>query len=218
MPLRHEMIGVMAAMVGAFVLVSLALTLLPGPDLAFVIRNGAHGRGPAVGAALGTAIGTLAWGAAAGLGIAALLQQSAQAFEAVKLAGAIYLILLGLRTLWQSRTAHSMTSAGSSCSPAVSPQAAFGRGICVDLLNPKTGLFYVAVVPQVIPHGMPVLPSTLLFAGIDSLIAAAYLSGIAVAAAVVLAWLRRPAATRGLERVTGLCMVGLGIRTAIERT
>lgn len=183
-----------------------------------MIRNGVHGSGPAVGAALGTAIATLAWGAAAGLGIAALLHQSAQAFEAVKLAGAAYLTLLGLQALWRSRTAHGISPGGSSCSPAVSPRAAFGRGICVDLLNPKTSLFYVAVVPQVIPHGMPVLPSTLLFAAIDSLIAAAYLSGMAVAAAALLAWLRRPAITRGLERVTGLCMAGLGIRTAIERT
>jgi threonine/homoserine/homoserine lactone efflux protein len=210
------MISVMDAMVASFVLVSVALTLLPGPDLAFVIRNGAHGRGPAIGAALGTAIAALAWGAAAGLGVSALLEQSARAFEVVKLAGAAYLMFLGLRTLWQSRTAQPMTPRDSS-SQAVSPRSAFGRGICVDLLNPKTGLFYVAVVPQVIPHGMPFLPSTLLFAGIDAVIAAGYLSGIAIAAAALLVWLRRPAVTRGLERTTGLCMVGLGIRTALER-
>jgi threonine/homoserine/homoserine lactone efflux protein len=207
----------MAAMVGAFVLVSLALTLMPGPDLLFVIRNGVNGRGPAVGAALGTAIATLAWGAAAGLGVAALLQRSAEAFEAVKLAGAAYLIFLGLRALWQSRAAHGVAQADGS-SPVVSPWGAFGRGVLVDLLNPKTGLFYVAVVPQVIPRGMPFLPSTMLFAGIDSLIAAAFLTGVACAAATALTWLRRPRVSRNLGRTTGLCMVGLGIRTAIERT
>jgi threonine/homoserine/homoserine lactone efflux protein len=74
------------------------------------------------------------------------------------------------------------------------------------------------VVPQVIPRGMPFLPSTMLFAGIDSLIAAAFLTGVACAAATALAWLRRPRVSRSLGRTTGLCMVGLGIRTAIERT
>jgi threonine/homoserine/homoserine lactone efflux protein len=203
-------------MVVAFVIVSVALTLLPGPDLMFVIRNGSHGRGPGLGAALGTAIATLAWGAAAGLGVATLLQQSAEAFEIVKLAGAAYLIFLGLLTLWRSRTAPRIAPDESS-PPAVSPLAAFGRGVCVDLLNPKTGLFYVAVLPQVIPHGVPVLRGMLLFAGIDSLIAAAYLSTVACAVAALLAWLRRPRIACNLQRSTGLCMVGLGIRTAIER-
>jgi threonine/homoserine/homoserine lactone efflux protein len=169
-----------------------------------------------VGAALGAAAAALAWGVAAAFGVAALLQRSAQAFEVVKLAGAAYLIFLGLRTLWQSRSTHGITSAVGS-SPAVSPWGAFGRGICIDLLNPKTGLFYVAVLPQVIPHDMPVLRSTLLFAGIDSLVAAALLSAVACAAAALLVCLQRPGVVRGLERATGLCMVGLGIRTAIER-
>jgi threonine/homoserine/homoserine lactone efflux protein len=206
----------MGGMVAAFVIVSVTLTLMPGPDLMFVLRNGAHGRGPALGAAMGTAIATLAWAAAAGLGVAALLRQSAQACEVVKLAGAAYLIFLGLRALWQSRTAPGIISAEGT-SPQVSPWGAFGRGICVDLLNPKTGLFYVAVLPQVIPHGVPVLRSMLLFAGIDSVIATAYLCAVGCAAAALLTWLRRPVIGRSLQQATGLCMVGLGIRTATER-
>jgi threonine/homoserine/homoserine lactone efflux protein len=67
----------MATMVVIFVVVSVALTLIPGPDLMFVVRNGAHGRSPAVGAALGAAAAALAWGVAAAFGVAALLQRSA---------------------------------------------------------------------------------------------------------------------------------------------
>jgi threonine/homoserine/homoserine lactone efflux protein len=150
------------------------------------------------------------------LGVAALLQRSAQAFEVVKLIGAAYLIFLGLRTLWQSRRTSGITSTDGSSS-AASLRGAFGRGIGIDLLNPKTGLFYVAVLPQVVPHDMPVLRSTLLFAGIDSIVAAALFTVVACAATALLAWLRRPRVVRSLERVTGLCMLGLGIRTAIER-
>ncbi len=207
----------MTAMVATFVLVSVALTLVPGPDMIFVVRNGSYGRAPAVGAALGTSAAALAWGVAAAFGVAAILQRSAQAFEIVKLAGAAYLIVLGLRTLWLSRAARSTIPVTDGTSPSASPWGAFGRGIRIDLLNPKTGLFYVAVLPQVIPRGMPVLRSTLLFAGIDSLVAATLFSALAVAAAVLLTWLRRPGFARGLTRTTAVCMVGLGIRTAIER-
>lgn len=207
----------MTATLATFVVVSVALTLVPGPDLMFVVRNGGHGRGPAVGAALGAAAAALVWGVAAAFGVAALLQRSAQAFEVVKLAGAAYLIILGLRTLWQARSAPGITPPDGGSSGTISPLRAFGRGVGIDLLNPETGLFYVAVLPQVIPRGMPVLRSTLLFAGVDSLVAAALFSAVACAAAALLGWLRRPGIVRGLEGTTGLCMVGLGIRTAIER-
>jgi threonine/homoserine/homoserine lactone efflux protein len=64
---------------------------------------------------------------------------------------------------------------------------------------------------------MPVLRSTLLFAGVDATVAGALMVGVAWLAAALLAWLRRPAVNRWLERITGACMVGLGVRTALER-
>jgi threonine/homoserine/homoserine lactone efflux protein len=215
--LARGRIWLVAAMLMTFVVVSAALTLIPGPDLMFVVRTGTHGRGPAVAAAFGAAAAALGWGTAAAFGVAVLLQRSAQAFEVVKLAGAAYLIFLGLRTLWQSRKARGISPPAGDAQPTLSLRKAFGLGAGIDLLNPKTGLFYVAVLPQVIPHGMPVLRSTLLFAGVDSLVAAALFTAVACAAAAFLTWLRRPGVVRGLDRTTGVCMVGLGIRTALER-
>lgn len=215
----------MASMIVTFVLVSVALTLVPGPDMMFVIRSGLQGRRPAVAAALGAAAAALAWGAATAFGVAALLQHSARAFEVVRLAGAAYLIALGLWTLWASRS-RAVYPAGTVAPAPAPPSAATGgrpawrafvQGAGIDLLNPKTGLFYVAVLPQVIPHGMPVLRSTLLFAGIDATVAGALMAGLAWLAAALLGWLRRPAVNRLLERITGTCMVGLGVRTALER-
>jgi threonine/homoserine/homoserine lactone efflux protein len=208
-------------MIVTFVLVSVALTLVPGPDMMFVVRSGLQGRRAAVAAALGAAAAALAWGAAAAFGVAALLQHSARAFEAVRLAGAAYLIALGLWTLWISRSrtaAHPPAAAEPVSLPGGRPAwRAFAQGAGIDLLNPKTGLFYVAVLPQVIPPGMPVLRSTLLFAGIDAAVAGALMVGVACLAAALLGWLRRPAVNRWLERITGACMVGLGVRTALER-
>jgi threonine/homoserine/homoserine lactone efflux protein len=209
-------------MIVTFVLVSVALTLVPGPDMMFVIRSGLHGRRPAVAAALGAATAALAWGAAAAFGVAALLQHSARAFEIVRLAGAAYLIALGLRALWVSRprAGHPAGSvAPVSATPPGGRQAwrAFAQGAGIDLLNPKTGLFYVAVLPQVIPSGMPVLRSTLLFAVVDAAVAGGLMVAVACLAVALLRWLRRPAVNRWLERITGACMVGLGVRTALER-
>jgi threonine/homoserine/homoserine lactone efflux protein len=211
-------------MIMTFVLVSVALTLVPGPDMMFVVRSGLQGRRPAVAAAMGAAAAALAWGAAAAFGVAALLQHSARAFEIVRLAGAAYLIALGLWTLWASRrraASHPVDTVAPT-SPAAVPSSrpawrAFAQGAGIDLLNPKTGLFYVAVLPQVIPPGMPVLRSTLLFAGVDATVAGALMVGVAWLAAALLAWLRRPAVNRWLGRITGACMVGLGVRTALER-
>jgi threonine/homoserine/homoserine lactone efflux protein len=208
-------------MIVTFVLVSVALTLVPGPDMMFVIRSGLQGRRAAVAAALGAAAAALAWGAAAAFGVAALLQHSARAFGIVRLAGAAYLIALGLWTLWISRSrtaAHPPAAAEPVSLPGGRPAwRAFAQGAGIDLLNPKTGLFYVAVLPQVIPPGMPVLRSTLLFAGVDATVAGALMVGVAWLAAALLAWLRRPAVNRWLERITGACLVGLGVRTALER-
>ena len=216
----------MAAMLVTFALVSVALTLVPGPDMMFVIRSGLQGRRPAIAAALGAATAALAWGAAAAFGVAALLQHSARAFEIVRLAGAAYLIALGLRALWVSRP-RPRRRAEPAAAPAAQPSArpdggrrawrAFAQGAGIDLLNPKTGLFYVAVLPQVIPPGMPVLRSTLLFAVVDATVAGALMVVVAALAVALLRWLRRPAVNRWLERVTGACMVGLGVRTALER-
>jgi len=208
-------------MIVTFVLVSVALTLVPGPDMMFVIRSGLQGRRAAIAAAMGAAAAALAWGAAAAFGVAALLQHSARAFEIVRLAGAAYLIALGLWTLWMSRSRAAVqppAAAGPVPLPGGRPAwRAFAQGAGIDLLNPKTGLFYVAVLPQVIPPGMPVLRSTLLFAGIDATVAGALMVGVAWLAAALLAWLRRPVVNRWLERITGACMVGLGVRTALER-
>ena len=214
----------MAAMIVTFVLVSVALTLVPGPDMMFVIRSGLQGRRAAIAAAMGAAAAALAWGAAAAFGVAALLQHSARAFETVRLAGAAYLIALGLRTLWVSRPRAGSLARSVAPAPvsAVRPTGqrawrAFAQGAGIDLLNPKTGLFYVAVLPQVIPPGMPVLRSTLLFAGVDAAVAGGLMVAVACLAAALLTWLRRPAVNRWLERITGACMIGLGVRTALER-
>lgn len=203
-------------MVLSFVVISVILTLIPGPDLLYVVRNGMHGRRHAVAAGLGAATAALVWGGTAALGVAELLDRSAEVFTVVKLIGAAYLILLGVRTLWETRRAVPIAASDEATQPSSPPRSAYMKGMGIDLLNPKTGLFYVALLPQVIPHGIPVLQGTLTFAGVDAVVAAITFAIVAFVTATVLRWLRRPAVVRNLERSTGVCMVALGLRTAVE--
>jgi threonine/homoserine/homoserine lactone efflux protein len=193
----------------AFVPVAALLTLAPGPATALVVRNAVRGgRRRALLTTVGNSIGVFAWGAFAALGIAAVVATSAQAFTAVKLAGAVVLIALGIQSL--RRGARPVVAAPRS-------QGALRDGLVTSLANPKLAVFYVALFPQFVPAGQPVLPWALAMA---ALVVAfdlvwysvlAYLVARARRAFVEGPWLRRA------ERLTGAVLVGLGVRLAFER-
>ncbi|HEX3488137.1 MAG TPA: LysE family translocator [Streptosporangiaceae bacterium] len=209
------MIGVIAT----FTVVALLLSVLPGPDTLLVLRAGLRGGqryGTAAG--LGCAAGSLIWGSAAAVGLATLLERSAVAFEAVKLAGAVYLIILGIRALWDARRPGGFDAGSAAAPQAQSAAGAFLAGLTNDLLNPKMGLFYVAVIPQIVPHTMPIMSGTLMFAGVDTAVAALYMATLAAAAGWAVRWLRRTRVRRAMEGTTGLCMVGLGASIALDHS
>jgi threonine/homoserine/homoserine lactone efflux protein len=193
----------------AFVPVAALLTLAPGPATALVVRNAVRGgRRRALLTTVGNSIGVFAWGAFAALGIAAVVATSAQAFTAVKLAGAVVLILLGIQSL--RRGARPVVAAPPS-------QGALRDGLVTSLANPKLAVFFAALFPQFVPGGEPVLPAALLMAA--TIVAfdlvwystLAYLVARARRAFVEGPWMRR------FERLTGAVLVGLGVRLALER-
>lgn len=193
----------------AFVPVALLLTLAPGPATALVVRNAVRGgRRRALLTTVGNSLGVFAWGAFAALGIAAVVATSAQAYTAVKLAGAIVLIVLGIQSLRRGRR---------SAPPPPSSRSAVRDGLFTSLANPKLAVFYVALFPQFVPAGAPVLPWALAMAGLVVAFdlvwysALAYLVARARRAFVEGPWLRRA------ERLTGAVLIGLGLRLALER-
>ncbi|MFB8242071.1 LysE family translocator [Kitasatospora purpeofusca] len=194
---------------------SLLLTVLPGPDTLLVVRSGLRGRRQAIAVGLGTAVAAFGWGLAAAFGVAALLQHSAAAFTAVKLAGAAYLVFLGVRTFWRTRQGQ-VSAVPTGAEGHHNAWRAARTGLVAGLLNPKTGLFYVAVLPQIIPETETVLPSTLLFATVDAVVVALYFVLLAWFAALLTNWLRRPRTLRFMERTTAVALMMLGIRTALE--
>ena len=197
----------------AFVGVSIAVAVVPGPDMALVARNTLLG-GRSVGAAtvLGIVGGLLGWSLAAAVGIAAVLAASATAFTVLKLAGAAYLIYLGISTL---RAGHD-DGAGARARGAITFRAAVGQGFLSAGLNPKLGVFFLTLLPQFVVPGAPAARSlelALLFAAIGAswLLVYTYLIGS------VGHVLSRPGPQRALRWITGTVLVALGVRVALEQ-
>ncbi|WP_210115784.1 LysE family translocator [Acidipropionibacterium timonense] len=151
-----------------FALVAGLLTLTPGIDTALVLRQAlTRSRGVAMLTAVGIGTGCLLWGIAAAIGTSALVTASQLAYGVVKLAGALYLLWMGVQMLWHAiRGDHA--DLGTTGSTATSAHAAFLKGLLTNVLNPKIGVFYVAVLPQFLPHGVSPLAMGLLWRGSTS--------------------------------------------------
>jgi threonine/homoserine/homoserine lactone efflux protein len=200
-----------------FVLLAALLSLTPGPDDVLVVGSAARG-GPRLGAAAaaGIAVGSLAWGAASGVGLAGVLTRSPAVYDGIRLAGAGYLVVLGLAPLLAPlvRTGRPIVHAAAAPCPD-RLRGAFAAGLCSDLLNPKIGMFYLAGVPQFVPAGQPVLGWSLLLSGIDVAVATVWFTGLIGLTSVALARLRRPAVAVWSQRLAGASLVGVGLTAAL---
>jgi threonine/homoserine/homoserine lactone efflux protein len=200
------------SMIIAFVGLSLLLAMTPGPDTFLVLRFSLRDSRSGVAAATGSALGSLLWAFAVAAGLASILEHSATAYRAVKIAGGLYLIYLGLRVLLRRRhgVASDLSERPTRDQTSV---AALGSGLLSCALNPKVGLFFLAIVPQfVLPHSS--LFSTVLTLGvIDTVVAFAWLVVLAFIAARAVGWLRRPRITTMLDRVSAAILTTFGVAT-----
>jgi threonine/homoserine/homoserine lactone efflux protein len=206
----------------SFALVAGLLTVIPGVDTALVLRVAVvRGRKYAYATALGICTGALVWGAAAAAGISVLLTASQTAYAVMRLAGAAYLVYLGatmLRDAWRRR---GVGHVADPAAPASSAWRWFTRGMATNLLNPKVGVFYVAMLPQFLPAGVPALPMGVLLAVVHDIEAMVWFSLLIGGVALTRRWLvgGTPAATRirrGMDAVAGTVLVAFGIRLATE--
>lgn len=140
-----------SSLLAAFLAAATILTITPGVDTAMVLRSATvEGRRSAVLASVGIGLGCLIWGAAVSLGLGALLHASELAYSIVKLAGAAYLLWLGVQLLLKPRAA--MGEAPTQVA-ARNVSDAFWRGLLTNLLNPKIGVFYITFLPLFVPKG-----------------------------------------------------------------
>lgn len=197
----------------AFVAAASLLTVTPGVDTAIVLRSAAvGGRRQAVMASAGITLGCLTWGAAVSLGLGALLHASEMAYSVVKMAGAAYLVWLGIGLLLRPRTSFE-TGAGKAAAGSLD---AFWRGLLTNLLNPKIGVFYITFLPQFVPQGAGVAGYSFFLTCVHVALTLVWF-GVLIAATVPLGrFLRRPSLMKALDRITGGVLVAFGVRLAMS--
>lgn len=195
-----------------------AIALLPGPDTAVVTKNALiHGREAALGSAIGVNVGLSVWTLATAAGVAAILRSSATVYDALKLIGALYLIWIGVRALWDSRRRTGDGAAAAPSSRSISGRAGFRQGVISNLANPKVGIFFTSLLPQFVsPHGSPLLQMLFLGATFISF-NVLWMCSYALAAVRLSDFLSRARVKATIDRFTGVVLVGVGIRLALER-
>ncbi len=198
---------------GVFVAASLALLIVPGPAVLYIVgRSLNHGRQAGVLSVLGICTGTLFHVVAAALGLTAVLRASPIAFSAIRYAGAAYLVWLGVRALRSGEP-----SIESAPVPNDGPLQIFRQGVLVNVLNPKTALFFLAFLPQFVnPARGAVGGQVLLLGGLFVLLSLASDTAYALLAGTFGEYLRDdPRFWRSQRYVTSGIFVALGLCAAL---
>jgi threonine/homoserine/homoserine lactone efflux protein len=205
----------------SFVAVAALLIVTPGPDMALVARNAVRGGASAASAtAAGVALGILGWAAAATLGVAAVLELSATVFTVLRLAGAAYLTFLGLRSLYAAlvtgRTGDALPAHAGGSVPR-GRRAAFRQGLTGNLLNPKAGAIFLTIVPQFLRPGDGAGREVAMVAAFEVMLLAWLLLYGRVLARIASSGPGRRIG-RAVDAATGVVLVGLGLRVALDRS
>jgi threonine/homoserine/homoserine lactone efflux protein len=212
---------VRASLLG-FAAFAAVLTVTPGLDTVLVLRlTATRGRLTGFAAAAGIALGCLCWALASAFGITALLNASRVGYDVLRWAGAAYLCWLGARALWAARRRRAPGEPGRPSivdepAPSGGRLTALRTGLTTNLFNPKVGAFYVSVLPQFLPRGVPPLLGSMALAGVHIVEGLLWLGLVVVAVGRARRWLGRPTVKRRLEQVTGAVLVAFGLRLAIE--
>jgi threonine/homoserine/homoserine lactone efflux protein len=197
-----------------FIGVAAVVIVTPGVDMALVTRNGlVRGRRAAVASAVGITVGNLFWTAAAALGLAALVAASAAAFTVVKVAGALFLVYLGVKALRHAGRPLQLSKQGTDEGGL---GAGLRQGLISNLLNPKIAVFFTSLLPQFVGAD-PTALELLALGAVFSIMGLLWLCVYALVVSRGRDVLARPRIKRALDRVTGLVLVGLGVRLALER-
>jgi len=197
-----------------FLLAAVIIAAIPGPGIFYVAaRTLSGGKKAGIASTLGTALGGLVHVVAGGVGVSAVILASAQLFTVLKLAGALYLIWLGIRII---REAGNLPPEQTG---SIGTKRAFREGVLVEALNPKTAAFFLAFIPQFLEPaaGHPALQFMTLGLISVTLNTFADIIVIVAASAARAGLVRRPHLVRHLRQGSGLFIAGLGISLALAR-
>jgi threonine/homoserine/homoserine lactone efflux protein len=198
-----------------FLAAASAIALTPGPGILYAAaRTLAGGRAEGLASSAGLGLGGMFHIAAGALGVSALVLASAQAFTLLKIAGAIYLVWLGIRTFREARAPLNF-----SAMTATGAKRAFGEGVIVEILNPKTAAFFLAFIPQFVdPERGSVALQFLILGAISVGLNTAVDIVVTFAAARTREGLgRRPDLIRRIRQASGAMLCALGAALALAK-
>lgn len=216
----------MPALLLPFLGVVAVLTITPGPDMALVVRNGVRdGTRAAWLTGLGCCTGITVHATATILGLSALLAASAAAYTVVKIAGACYLVYLGGTSLWRlvrersgrggAQRVTPVAAADAEQPPPATAAGVYRQGLLCNLLNPKIALLFLTLLPQFVAPGEPRIATSALLAAAFLVIAVLWWRVFSWLVAGLGSILAAPRVRRALDGLTGVVLIGLGVRVAI---
>jgi len=200
--------------ISLFLLAAVVIAAVPGPGIFYVAaKTLSGGRRAGIASTFGTALGGLVHVVAGGIGVSAIILASAQLFTVLKLAGALYLIWVGIRTIREA--GHLPTEPTG----AIGFRRAFREGIVVEALNPKTAAFFLAFIPQFLEPAAGHAALQFMTLGLISVTFNTFADVIVIVAASAAraGLVRRPHLVQRLRQGSGLFIAGLGISLALAR-
>lgn len=202
----------------SFLLFAVLVTVAPGPDFAVVLKNCVTGgRGPGLAASVGVVTSLAVHGGFAVLGISVLLVRIEPLFEAIRWAGVVYLVYLGLQALRSARRGrYPERDTMDDGSRNVRVLRGFGQGFLSNITNPKAFAFYLSVLPQFVTAGDGATSTLLLFAFTHAAVCVVWFALVVAFVHRLRAWLRRRAVRRAVDGVTGVALLGFGARLAAD--
>jgi threonine/homoserine/homoserine lactone efflux protein len=215
---------------------ALLLAMAPGPATAVLLRQTIrHGRRRGVATVVGIEAGVLFWAVTAAVGLSALLAASTIAYNVLRIVGALVLIGLGVQALVRSRRDHAEPDAApehpdpahpdpdaaptsaSGANRARDSRRAFRSGLVTNIANPKAGVFAISFLPQFIPRDAPVLPTGLLLAAVWVVCDGSWYLALTAVVHSARRLFSRSAMRRRLEALSGVALVGFGVRLALAQ-
>jgi RhtB (resistance to homoserine/threonine) family protein len=202
----------------AFTLLAALMTMSPGADTLLVVRNVLRGgRRDGLATTFGICSGLYVHAFLSALGVSVILMHSAAAFTALKIAGAGYLVWLGLQSLRSAASARPPASDSTARIARVPASRSFREGFLTNLLNPKVIVFYLALLPQFIGPDDPVLRKSLLLTAIHVVEGVIWFAIVSTLVDRSRQFFLKPTLRRWIDAACGTFLVALGVRLAWQR-
>ncbi|UOQ91914.1 LysE family translocator [Halobacillus shinanisalinarum] len=202
-----------------FVLMCIFLIILPGPDIAIVTKNTLTvGRIGGLKTALGICCAILIHTSAAVLGLSAIIMKSALLFSVFKYVGAVYLIYLGVKTLWYLRKKEEAASVEMNTKSQFKNTSCFKQGFLTNILNPKVAVFFLTFFPQFVDSGSNTFLPFLIMGITFTVLTAIWFLLYVYLINQISAFMKEPKAQYIIEGITGTILIGFGIKLALEKS